>query len=160
MCFWIRTSEKKFSLLKFLSCKSVQTISAFILGGIFIYASVYKVLDPHEFARTINNYKLLPNNVVPIVTFVLAWTELIFGILLILGIYPRVIATVFSLLLVIFMAAYTINLARGLDINCGCFSQIINPSSYISGELVIIRDIVMLIPGIIIILYGKRKTHQ
>jgi len=59
-------------------------------------------------------------------------------------------------LLIIFIMAITINIIRGIDFNCGCFS--ISSSKHNSnGFLLIARDLLILIPGIIIVLFHKEK---
>lgn len=144
-------------LVPFLENKNVQFICQIILGGTFIFASIDKIIHPLEFSRIILNYKLLPQNFIIVAGIIISWTELIFGIFLVLGIFIRKSAFVLSSLLLIFIFAISINLIRGLDINCGCFSTNPNEAGS-SGILLILRDIIFLIPGILILFFNKKTN--
>jgi uncharacterized membrane protein YphA (DoxX/SURF4 family) len=52
---------------------------------------------------------------------VLPWLEIIVGVALFLGIATRTSARILGLLLIVFIAALSINLARGKPVDCGCF---------------------------------------
>jgi len=125
-----------------------------LLGGVFIYASLDKIAHPADFARIIHNYKLFPAFSIYLAAAVVPWVEMIAGVLLVIGVFPRAAAGVLSLLLVIFAAALTINLVRGLDFNCGCFSATAIGKSDPMG--LIFRDLVLLIPGLIIFFSPSR----
>jgi hypothetical protein len=93
-----------------------------ILAGIFIYASLDKIAHPAAFAKDVYNYQILPDALINLTALVLPWLELFLGLCLLAGIWlPGAVLTVNGLLGV-FLAALVFNLARGLDINCGCFS--------------------------------------
>lgn len=101
----------------------------FFLGFIFVYASIDKILHPAAFAETIHNYQILPDLLINVAAVVLPWLEFVIGSLLILGLWmPGAVFTCNGLLLV-FFATLVFNLARGLDIDCGCFSASTDPSS-------------------------------
>ena len=148
----------KNKLVHILSSLPVQVLCRIILGGIFIYASIDKILHPHAFAKIIQNYRLLPDILVTLPAIVLPWLEVISGLFLAAGIFRRASALVLSLLLLMFGTAITINLLRGITFDCGCFSTLITTSG--SDPLgLLIRDILLLIPGLIIILFYKdQKT--
>jgi uncharacterized membrane protein YphA (DoxX/SURF4 family) len=93
-----------------------------IVGLVFIYASLDKIAHPAEFARIVNNYRLLPHELINLAAILLPWIELGAGLLLLLGLFSRGSSLIISVMLVIFIAAISYNLARGLDFNCGCFS--------------------------------------
>jgi hypothetical protein len=52
----------------------------------------------------------------------LPWLELLSGGLLVLGVWVRGSSLILSGLMIVFLAALGVNLARGLDIHCGCFT--------------------------------------
>lgn len=93
-----------------------------IVGVVFIYASLDKIAHPAEFAGIVNNYKILPHQLINITAIILPWIELVAGLLLVFGLFSRGSSLIISLMLVVFIAAIGFNLARGLDFNCGCFS--------------------------------------
>jgi uncharacterized membrane protein YphA (DoxX/SURF4 family) len=93
-----------------------------VLGGVFIYASLDKILHPAAFAQAVFNYQILPAQLVNLMALVLPWLELIIGMLLLSGIWlPGAVLGV-NLLMVTFLSALVFNTARGLNISCGCFS--------------------------------------
>ena len=104
-------------------------ISRLVLGGIFTYASFDKILHPFEFAEVVYNYQLLPDVLVNIVSLFLPWLELIVGLSLITGIWLHGAVLTCNALLLIFFTTLVFNMARGLDIDCGCFTTSVGPSS-------------------------------
>jgi len=99
------------------------------LGLVFVYASIDKILHPAAFAETVYNYQILPNLLINVTAIVLPWLEFLIGSLLILGLWmPGAVFTCNALLL-LFFATVLFNMARGLDIDCGCFTASTDPSS-------------------------------
>src|SRR5690242_10825222 len=93
------------------------------LGGVFVYAGVLKIADPVAFAGSIAAYKIVPYFASYLAAAILPWVEVISGALLIAGVRVRSGALVIALLNVVFMLALGSAIARGLDIDCGCFRQ-------------------------------------
>jgi uncharacterized membrane protein YphA (DoxX/SURF4 family) len=58
-----------------------------VLGAVFIFASVDKILHPDAFAVIIKNYQILPVKLISLAAVVLPWLELILGISLIAGVW-------------------------------------------------------------------------
>jgi putative oxidoreductase len=112
-----------------------------ILGSIFLYASIEKIIDPQEFAIAIYNYQLLPDWAINLLAVMLPWLEVLVAACLIAGIYTRGAALLASLLFLVFAVALTISLARGLDISCGCFGKSSNNVTF----LYLLRDMTLLI---------------
>jgi uncharacterized membrane protein YphA (DoxX/SURF4 family) len=121
-------------------------VSRIVLGGVFIYASLDKIMHPEQFARIIFNYHLVPADFINLAAIALPWVELGAGVLLIAGIWPRASATVLTALVVLFIVALSINWFRGVNLECGCFTVSTDAKSAI-GEL-ILRDILLLVVGI------------
>jgi uncharacterized membrane protein YphA (DoxX/SURF4 family) len=95
-----------------------------VVGGIFVYAGVVKILDPAQFANDVANYRLLPSALVNFVAITLPWVETVAGILMVMGFWLPGSALVITGLMGIFLIAIGQALARGLDISCGCFGTI------------------------------------
>lgn len=95
--------------------------SRLIVGGVFIYAAIYKIADPLSFANAIWNYHLAPGSLINLSALVLPWVEMLVGLGLILGILYRGSALLVNGLTIMFMIALAFAVARGLDIDCGCF---------------------------------------
>ena len=91
------------------------------LGLLFVLAALPKLVDPPSFAHMIYNYRIVPGALVNFMALVMPWVELLAGAALILGIWPRSATALVGAMLLIFIVAISINLARGHAIDCGCF---------------------------------------
>ncbi|HEX8172271.1 MAG TPA: MauE/DoxX family redox-associated membrane protein [Thermoanaerobaculia bacterium] len=91
------------------------------LGAIFVAAALPKIADPPAFAHMIYNYRILPGALINLSALAMPWVELLSGLALILGVWKRGARWIITILLVTFMIAISINLARGNAIDCGCF---------------------------------------
>lgn len=92
-----------------------------ILGLAFIAAALPKIADPPAFAKAIWAYDLFPAWSLSPLALLLPWLELVCGLALCLGFWPRPAALWVAGLLVAFMVALSINLARRHPVDCGCF---------------------------------------
>ena len=143
---------KKFLLNKYtlIACK-------IIIGFIFIIASVGKIADPHGFARDVYSYALLPDILVPAFAAVVPWIEFIAGILLLLDIKPQSNALIINALLVMFIGAILVDMARGVEISCGCFDFLF-PEEEI-GWRTVVRDLLMFVPAVIILFFDSNGVN-
>ena len=91
------------------------------LGAIFIAAALPKIADPPSFAHMIYNYRIVPGGLINLSALVMPWVEVLAGLALILGVWVKPARSIIALLLLVFMIAIAINLARGNAIDCGCF---------------------------------------
>jgi len=107
---------------------------------VFIYASVNKILHPAAFAEAVYNYQILPGELINLTAIILPWLELILGVFLILGLWLPGAVLLINLLLVTFFVALVFNLARGLDIHCGCFTTSQEATLNLCMCLYMIRD--------------------
>jgi putative oxidoreductase len=123
---------------KFLQNDYLNLLVRIAVGTIFIYASCDKIFNPGQFARIVYNYHLLPTDFINIFALILPWAELICGISIILGIYKDGGVLMLNLILVSFIIALGVNLIRGVDIECGCFTVSSKAKSGILGLL--LRD--------------------
>src|ERR1043166_7569462 len=101
----------------------VSGLLRIIVGAIFIYAGVIKVIDPTGFARDIDNYHMLPWAVSVRLAFYLPWLELFCGLVVLCGLFYRGGLLILNALISIFIIASIVAKARGLDITCGCFGR-------------------------------------
>lgn len=92
-----------------------------LVGGVFIYASIDKILHPAAFAKQVFNYQILPVAASNLLAVVLPWMELFAGLALAVGVLRAESALLLTSLLLTFMLAISGALLRGLDIDCGCF---------------------------------------
>ncbi|MBW1722596.1 MAG: DoxX family membrane protein [Deltaproteobacteria bacterium] len=133
------------------------------LGLVFLYASIDKIQQPAAFAEVIANYQILPDTWVNLAAIVLPWLELFLGLLLILGFWLPGATLLGTVLLLIFFSALLFNLARGLDIQCGCFTTSREPGTGAPMVWYIFRDGVFLALAIFLLYrYGAvaKKPHS
>jgi len=135
-----------------IKSKPLLIIFRVVLGGLFVYAGVAKALAPLDFAQNIRNYRLVGQELSFIAAVVLPWIEIVAGVFLAAGIWKRGAALLISGLLVFFVALTLVTMARGIDVDCGCFGAL----SRKSGLGVILEDGVMLYLGLCILAAGKK----
>ena len=109
--------------MDFSSRHVLGRIVGLIVGGIFIYAGVIKVMDPVAFARDIDNYHILPWALSVRLAFYLPWLEVFGGLAVFCGLFYRGGLLILNVLISIFIVASIVAKARGLDITCGCFGH-------------------------------------
>ncbi len=123
-------------------------IARLILGVIFIYASMDKIAHPAAFAKVIYNYQILPDALINLTALILPWLELILGVFLLFGLFREGTAWIVTLLLILFFGAMVFNLARGLDIHCGCFHTGAEGTDSAPMGWYVFRDGLFLIPAL------------
>ncbi|MCA1961106.1 MAG: DoxX family membrane protein [Desulfomonile sp.] len=126
----------------------------FLIGALFIYASLHKILDPAEFAQAIRNYQLGPAELTNLAAMILPWLELIAGALLILGIQTRPSALITTCLLAVFLVGLYRAYFIGLDIACGCFSSAASSAGRIDA-LTLARDTTLFVISLFIVIRDR-----
>lgn len=144
---------------EFFQNKTVLFILRLIIGGLFIYAAIPKITDPKAFASIVKGYQLFPIWSVNLIAIILPYIEFLTGLFLILGFWKKANAAIIGTLLFFFIIGLVQAYARGLEINCGCFSTSAasTPSDIIWR---IVQDIFMLIAIIIIFIFSGRETTK
>ncbi len=127
--------------------KILWRIVDLIIGGVFIYAGVIKMLGPVQFAYDIDNYKILPWTAGVGLAFYLPWLEIFCGLALVFRILYRGALSILAALITIFIATTVAAKVRGLDITCGCFghaSQHWNFPAHMAVDLALLAIVVLL----------------
>ena len=158
----------------------IQFLSRAILGYIFLYASIDKIIDPISFSSNIDNYHISPISLNNLAALIIPWVELIIGFVFICGAFILLIelysdvkfaqiekyikaSSIISILLLIFFI-FIISQAyyRGIDLHCGCFKgESLLQSIDLRQNMLkrIIEDILFL--GLAIIVYfNKLNTEE
>ena len=91
-----------------------------VLGGLFFYAGLQKVLHLYEFAEAVLAYQLLPESLVGLALAGLPWLEIATGLCLVAGLKRRSCLLLLSGAMVVFLVVILVTMARGLTIDCGC----------------------------------------
>ena len=120
----------------------------FVLAAFFVVAAFAKIADPPGFAHEIHNDRLLPAAAVNALALVLPWLELLAAAALFVGFWRHEAAGLLALLLVVFIGALSINLARRHAVYCGCFgvstAERTEAERFSDMKLAILRDVGLL----------------
>jgi len=141
------------SVLSLYANPYASVIFRWAVGLIFIYASIDKLLHPSAFAVAVYNYRILPGSFINLVAITLPWLEMVCGILLIIGLFPRAAALILSILLILFFSALSISLYRGIDISCGCFT--VSTTADKIGISYMVRDVLVLAMSLQILFFDR-----
>ena len=136
----------------------MELTARLILGVTFIYASYNKILAPAEFAKLVYGYDLFPHETINLISITIPFIELISGIALITGIYTRAAALIIIGMLIAFIISISINVIRGHEFDCGCFSA--EQKGFASSpDVTLVRDVIYFIFGMQIVLFkGSRRS--
>ena len=134
----------------------IELAARWVLGATFIYASYSKILAPAAFAKLIYGYDLFPAALINLLAIILPFVELIAGMALIFGFYPRSAVLIVNVLLLAFIVSLSINIIRGHEFDCGCFAINADGQSTFSGPL-LIRDVIYFALGIYVFFYRSSR---
>jgi len=103
--------------------KTVLTFLRCILGAVFVYAGVIKMLNPDGFIADLGRFQIMPDLWVAPIAIFLPILETVIGAALLMRIFYAGALLLSKLLLVLFSIALIFAWLRGFDINCGCFGN-------------------------------------
>ena len=94
------------------------------VAALFLGACIAKIRDPEGFALAVSRYRILPDVLVNPVAIILPWIELLSGLAVLAGParFRAAGALVITGMLAVFTIAISLNLLRGIEASCGCFS--------------------------------------
>lgn len=119
----------------------------FLVGFVFLTASVPKLIARRDFKLAVGNYRLLPRSLVGPVAALLPALELACAAALLAGAALPVVAVCVALLLTAFSAAAAVNLIRGRKIDCGC-AGLGAPRRI--GWLLVARNVILIVASALI----------
>jgi putative oxidoreductase len=96
-------------------------LARLVLAGVFLAAAAPKLADPHAFAAAIANYRAFPDATHNLVATVVPALELVAALAVLTGWRLRGGALLLGAMLLGFTGLLAASLARGLDLDCGCF---------------------------------------
>lgn len=141
-------------LIQLFSNKWILTLFRIILGGIFIWASLDKIIHPQQFAKSVENYHLVPLQFVNLFAIILPHVEILSGLLLIAGFFPRSNALIIMVMLFMFTGAMVLAMVRGIDIGCGCFKA---AGGHKVGYDLLVRNSILILCCLPIILFDNNR---
>lgn len=92
-----------------------------VVALVFLAAAIAKIGDAGSFAKQIHYFRLVPAGGESLLAMTLPWIELLAALAILLRVQPRAGSVVIAGWMVVFVVAVGAALARGLDIECGCF---------------------------------------
>lgn len=143
-------------MIRLFQNKLFLLIFRYVLGFIFIYASIEKIYDPQEFATAIARYDLIPNYLINFLSVLIPWIELVCGFGLIFGYYLKENAIIYLVLMTVFTLLVLISMIRGLDISCGCFGS---EEATKVGMLKLTENIGILLIAIYVFIFTIKDYH-
>jgi uncharacterized membrane protein YphA (DoxX/SURF4 family) len=133
----------------------ISLAARLVLVAVFVGAGLPKIFDLAANARAVNAYQLMSWDAAQVVGAVQPFVEVVIGLLLLVGLGTRFAAWLAAIAMVVFVSGIVSAWARGLNIDCGCFSK--------GGQLPvgvapnytwdIVRDVAFLALAVFLILY-------
>jgi uncharacterized membrane protein YphA (DoxX/SURF4 family) len=142
---------------RFLDWKGHSWISLplrLYIGGVFLFACYHKIVSPTSFAMDVATYQILPLSLINLMALVLPWIELFAGIMIVIGWRTRASALCISGMMLVFLVAIIIALAKGLDMSCGCFASQAIEEDPISS-MTVLRDSVWLVIPLYVLFFDR-----
>ncbi|MCF7828539.1 MAG: hypothetical protein K9N46_14995 [Candidatus Marinimicrobia bacterium] len=100
-----------------------QLVLRILLGGIFIYAAIPKILSPNVFYLDILGYDIVAGTLAKFTALWLPWIELLAALGVIFSIWYLASLRIFQGVLAFFVVLLTVTLVRGITADCGCFGS-------------------------------------
>ena len=120
-----------------------------LLGGVFLLSALTKLVAPRQFVQDVHAYRMLPRPLASAFAWLLPYFELGAAAWLLSGYQAAWAALAVVGMLVTFMAAVGVAMARGLDLSCACFGLLYRERV---GWATQGRDGVLLLMAVLIIL--------
>jgi uncharacterized membrane protein YphA (DoxX/SURF4 family) len=140
----------------------VQWISLLVrlgLAAVFLIAGGLKVTDLPASGRAVVAYELMPADLAMTIGAIQPFFEIALGLLLLLGLATRLAAWISAITMVAFISGIVSAWARGLNIDCGCFSKggPLPPGVIPSYLPEILRDVGFLAMAIFLIIFPASR---
>lgn len=135
----------------------VITVCRVMVGGIFIFAGLLKLLEPiEEFIAIGRSWDIISDPLLTWYMTALPWVEFIAGVFVLTGFQRKIGASLIALMLVSFLIAIGINMGRGRTLeDCGCFGGALEFGTTFAE--IFWRDIVLLL-GTVVLILAKPKA--
>jgi uncharacterized membrane protein YphA (DoxX/SURF4 family) len=109
-------------MLKIIKHPIVEIILRVLLGGIFIFAAIAKILDgPSSILTYVLSLNIAPAVFINAVILSLPYIELALGYGILLGLFTRVTAGLALVLTLVFLYVNIIGILQGIEVSCHCF---------------------------------------
>jgi putative oxidoreductase len=138
--------------------QSVLLVIRMLVGGIFLYAGLEKIMAPLDFASAIYYYRIFPEAFIGAIAAIVPWIEATCGLCLVSGFNTKGAAALSSLMLLIFISLTITSAIRGFGIDCGCFGSFHREI----GLLAIAEDTLLFAASVAVLLFENDtlNSHQ
>lgn len=137
----------------------LSVVARLVVGIVWMAAGTLKLQDTNDSIRSVRNFQLLPEALVPTVGRGLPIFEVLIGALIVIGLAVRVSGALSALLQLAFIVGIAAAWARGLQIECGCFggsgTLVQNASAKYPWEIA--RDCGLLILSLMLVVWPRSK---
>lgn len=99
------------------------------IAGVYLFAAVPKIIDPWAFARAINNFRIVPLDIIPPLALWLPPLEALAALAALTGLLYRGGLVWLTGMSIAFAAGIASAILRKLDIDCGCFGTLARSSA-------------------------------
>ena len=140
--------------MRWLSDPRLSVLFRLFIGVAFVWAGVVKIADPAAFQEGLVNYRMFPAALIAPIAVTVPPIEVVAGLCLIVGYLSRGSALVATGMLAMFTIAIVQAIARGIDIECGCFGAG-GPEAASIGWAEVVRDLVMLGAAAHVLFYDR-----
>lgn len=129
-----------------MNASSLARGSRLALALVFLAAAPQKIMDPAAFATSLGSYLILPDVLINFTALTLPWLEMVVAILLVFRAWTGPALFLANAMLIVFLGAISSAYFRGIDLNCGCFSN----APGVSEDMVfyIVRDVIFVAIGL------------
>lgn len=117
-------------------------VARLVLAGVLLAAALPKLADPAAFAAKLPNYRVFPEALANILAATAPMLELLAAAAVLTGRLYRGGVWLTVGLMSVFTALIASALARGIDLDCGCFGAAVQAEPV--GALDLVRNIVLL----------------
>lgn len=127
------------------------------LAGVYIFAAIPKILEPWDFSRAIWNFRIVPLPLIPPLALWLPVLELVAALAVLIGLLYRGGVFCLTALSAAFAVGIASAMARGLDIDCGCFGDAATSEANLSH---LGLNLVMVAAGIILLRISWQRKRK
>ncbi len=146
------------SIFTRLGGSHVGVVLRLVLGGTFLWSGMTKIVNPGQFATLVLNYQVFPSASIVLIAVVLPWLEVVCGALMVANRLTSGGALLLSAMLVAFIGLHIANLARGIDIACGCLS--LSPDARSQTWVSIATNVLLLGISLSILASGRARCRK
>lgn len=136
-------------LQKNFAVRALETLFRLGIGGMFIFASIFKIQDPHQFATLVAQYQFFSalhiDGINNFFALVYPQFELWFGLAMIFTPWVREASLAIFWMFVSFIIALAWALWNDLGITCGCF-ELEGAQDKAEAWTSLIRDLILIWP--------------